>query len=119
MLLARPDLAAPVEHVIFEVKSIDDADESYVKMDLYLGLLSYLDPVRGWDAGQPYQYTPKPKIDVLGYPVIVFPPSFCVIVYYVNPLSQKAIYTAIASVATLGAASLSFDIGISFGLAFL
>jgi hypothetical protein len=56
--LARPDLAATVEHAIYEIKSVDEFGQGQIKLGWYLDLLHTLDPASNWRLGLDTEYTP-------------------------------------------------------------
>jgi RHS repeat-associated protein len=107
-LLARPDLSAPNEHVIFEVKSVDDSAEGESKVLSYLELLNYLDPTGNWTAGSADQFTPHTPITVSGYPVEVAPPVGGLILYTIGGETRRSIAAAIAAAAAVGIVALTF-----------
>ena len=116
--LARPDLASTDQHVIYEIKSVDDSAEGAFKMLAYLNLLSYLDPQTNWTAGTADQYTPLEEftLPTSGITIEVNPPVLGVITYFVAP-DFKAIAGAISIGAALGVATLVADTALAGSLA--
>jgi RHS repeat-associated protein len=117
-LLARPDLSAPNQHVIFEIKSVDDAEEGEAKVLSYLELLNDLDPTGNWTGGNADEYTPTTPITVSGYPVDVQPPLFGLILYSIEADNRQSIAAAIAAAAAFSALSVGLGpvAGVSEGV---
>jgi RHS repeat-associated protein len=86
---ARPDLAATTDHVIMEIKSIDEFGQGQAKVYMYLNLLNELDPKNTWTAGTADQYTPIPTTVVFDTNVEISPPENGVITYTPSPSRRQ------------------------------
>jgi RHS repeat-associated protein len=116
---ARPDLAAPTDHVIMEIKSIDESGQGQAKIYLYLNLLNELDAMNTWTAGTADQYTPIPTTVVFDTNVEISPPENGVITYTPSPsraqLQSLAVnVTAVFSLVAVTTVVATATLGVAF-----
>jgi RHS repeat-associated protein len=109
-VFGRPDLAAKVEHAIYEIKAIDELGQGRAKLNLYLWLLDHLDPMANWRIGGDDEYTPPFTLILANttrgdYFINVSPPEGGVITYTWKPYKNLLKLTA-----ALGALSVAADL---------
>ena len=80
----RPDLIDNVSRQIYEIKTVREAPIGFWKLEGYLLMMNWSDPVKAppWTAGTPESFTPESPIHLpMGFTVVVFPPVHGVIAY--------------------------------------